>query len=108
MNFIRLSKLVLARSFSGKLAPRLLAATTSMVCFIPAAVSARDEITGLNVFGDSLMDAGNLFNLTGLPPSPPYDQKFSNGPIWVEQLADELNLAPALPLRCYPACLMGR
>ena len=50
---------------------------------------------GLNVFGDSLVDSGNLFDLTsafsflgvpGIPPSPPYAQKFSNGPIWIDQV----------------------
>ena len=50
----------------------------------------------INIFGDSLVDAGNLFELTSefssagvpaLPPSPPYAQKFSNGDLWVEKLA---------------------
>ena len=47
------------------------------------------------VFGDSLSDTGNLFELTGNvePPSPPYfDGRFSNGPVWIETLADLLDL----------------
>lgn len=61
------------------------------------------------VFGDSLSDVGNVY--TGSsgatpappapphvaqpdPPSPPYFQgRMSNGPLWVDQLADMLNVA---------------
>lgn len=42
------------------------------------------------VFGDSLSDNGNLYEYLKqqLPPSPPYFKgRFSNGYIWVEQLA---------------------
>jgi phospholipase/lecithinase/hemolysin len=41
------------------------------------------------VYGDSLSDNGNLFAADGgtYPPSPPYDGRFSNGPVAVEQLA---------------------
>lgn len=48
------------------------------------------------VFGDSLADPGNLFQATGgfVPQTPPYAQRFSNGPVWVEYLADSLNLDP--------------
>ncbi len=43
------------------------------------------------VFGDSLSDVGNLFNATGIPPSPPYfEGRASNGPLWVEYLANNL------------------
>ncbi len=40
------------------------------------------------VFGDSLSDNGNLFGATGgASPAPPYvSGRFSNGPVWVEQL----------------------
>lgn len=55
------------------------------------------------VFGDSLSDIGNLYAQTsslipflpiGVPTSPPYDQKFSNGDLWVEYLADGLVPGP--------------
>lgn len=59
----------------------------------------------LYVFGDSLSDPGNAYTLTtGLPggpfpPSPPYfNGRFSNGPVWVEDLAARLNLKNVLPL----------
>ena len=53
------------------------------------------HIKNIYVFGDSLSDTGNLFELTDTvePPSPPYfDGRFSNGPVWVEILADLLDL----------------
>jgi phospholipase/lecithinase/hemolysin len=45
------------------------------------------------VFGDSLSDVGNAFAATGgkVPPVPYYSGRFSNGPLWVEQLAPKLN-----------------
>ena len=44
------------------------------------------------VFGDSLSDMGNAFALSGglFPPSPPYAQRFSNGPVAAEYLAAHL------------------
>ena len=51
-----------------------------------------EELIG---FGDSLVDNGNLYYITGgtQPPDPPYWQgRFSNGPVWVEYLADFLGL----------------
>ncbi len=55
----------------------------------------RKPITDLYAFGDSLVDTGNLFALTGgiEPPSPPYsDGRFSNGPVWIETLGPLLGL----------------
>jgi phospholipase/lecithinase/hemolysin len=61
------------------------------------------EFDAMYVFGDSLSDIGNSFNLTkkaqgeGLPPSPPYFMgRFSNGPVWVEYLARLLQLPSSL------------
>lgn len=56
------------------------------------------------VFSDSISDTGNVFNVTTTanrfaptvtidPPSPPYfNGRYSNGPAWVEYLADDLGL----------------
>ena len=47
----------------------------------------------LIVFGDSLSDNGNLFAITGFPPAPYYFMgRFSNGPVWVEDLAQRLDV----------------
>lgn len=76
--------------------------SSCMICLEARAAS----FSGLNVFGDSLADSGNLFNLTdtllspfglpALPPSPPYAQRNSNGPIWIDNLGQSLGLAPTL------------
>lgn len=56
------------------------------------------------VFGDSMSDNGNIFSLTTLahktiplipiiPKDPPYYQgRFSNGPVWVDNLAQAMNV----------------
>lgn len=51
-------------------------------------------IDQLYVFGDSLSDVGNVFRATGGQiPAPPYAEgRYSNGKIWVEELAAKLNL----------------
>lgn len=58
-----------------------------------------DTIDQVIVFGDSLSDNGNIYNLTAdlhkvtssipiIPKDPPYYQgRFSNGPVWIEDLA---------------------
>lgn len=56
-----------------------------------------ESITALYVFGDSLSDVGTVFRATGglYPPNPPYFQgRYSNGQVWVEYLANRLQLAP--------------
>ena len=46
------------------------------------------------VFGDSLSDTGNLFEITDgiVPASPYFEGRLSNGPVWVETLAPQLEL----------------
>jgi len=62
------------------------------------AVSHAAPITSLFVFGDSLLDQGNGFLLTGGFPPPPYAQRASNGPVAAERLASVLGvpLAPSV------------
>ncbi len=58
-------------------------------------VKASAAIDQLYVFGDSLSDTGNTYKATQgiIPPSPPYFQgRFSNGPVWVEDLASSLGV----------------
>ena len=55
-----------------------------------------NDITQIVVFGDSLSDSGNSFALTLgiIPPDPPYYLgRFSNGPVALEYLAEDLELA---------------
>jgi len=52
------------------------------------------------VFGDSLTDTGNIYISQGFPQSPCYFKgRYSNGPVWIEYLADTLSLpAPTASL----------
>jgi len=43
------------------------------------------------VYGDSLSDNGNLYSVSGYPPSPYYQGRKSNGPVAVEQVATAMN-----------------
>ncbi len=45
------------------------------------------------VFGDSLSDTGRLFEAIGVPPTPYFEGRSSNGPLWVEHLANALDLS---------------
>jgi cholinesterase len=78
---------------------------TGVVSLVGSAPVHAASFTGINTFGDSLADTGNLFALTSaffppgippVPPSPPYAQRLSNGPIWVDNLAQAFNLSPVL------------
>lgn len=59
---------------------------------LSALVSAA-SINKIVVFGDSLSDNGNLYEYMQhqIPESPPYyEGRFSDGPIWVERLAESV------------------
>jgi phospholipase/lecithinase/hemolysin len=62
---------------------------------LATAATAASSFSSIVVFGDSLCDTGRLFRLThgGFPPRVAYfDGRQSNGPVWVEYLADDLRL----------------
>lgn len=92
------------------------------VSFVAAQSSAQER---LYVFGDSLSDTGNIFNVTGaaqpftdalgldlpvIPPVPPYAEggRFSNGSVWVDFLSQDLGieLVPATELSDSPITLI--
>lgn len=65
----------------------------SFLCFfvLPSFATTIDKLV---VFGDSLSDNGNMFNLTSgkIPRNPPYfSGHFSNGMVWVEYVANALH-----------------
>jgi thermolabile hemolysin len=81
--------------------------TSATLSAIPAGGSGQDsfnylvapDFSNLFVFGDSLSDQGRLFAATGqqFPPDPPYFQgRISNGPVWIESLAAQLDLPLSL------------
>lgn len=67
---------------------------------LPFKASANQKIEQIYTFGDSLSDVGNVFNATsqinnvGEPPPPYFNGRFSNGPVWVDYLAQRLKLQP--------------
>jgi len=55
----------------------------------PAAAESLNPFRAVSIYGDSLVDDGNTYRLTGetIPPSPPYyEGRFSNGPVWAEYI----------------------
>lgn len=57
--------------------------------FLFSGIVAAAPLHNIVVFGDSLSDNGNLYEIMKhqLPQSPPYyEGRFSNGPVWVEHL----------------------
>ncbi len=86
----------------------MLAGSLAISFLLPLKALAKDY-TQLNIFGDSLVDAGNIFKLSGgtVPLSPPYAGKFSNGPVWAEQLGAELGITPQLSSVVLPGLLAG-
>jgi phospholipase/lecithinase/hemolysin len=86
----------------------------AVICLFPAAVTARADYDRLVVFGDSLSDPGNAYELTGTALKPPYTElipdypyargghHLSNGATWIERLAKQMKLrksaGPALRL----------
>lgn len=80
---------MISRSLLG-----FVACSTSL--FLSVAASAA-TFTGLYVFGDSLSDRNNVYTFTfGLYPDADYaDGRLSNGPLWVETLAESYLGLPA-------------
>lgn len=73
-----------------------LAFVTSFLVISATAQAA--PYTSIYMFGDSLSDNGNFYAALSaagepVPPSPPYYMgRFSNGPVWVEDLATSLGI----------------
>ena len=64
----------------------------TLLLLLPAAAGATPS--AVYAFGDSLSDRKNLFQALGVPQPPYADGRFSNGPLWVEQLATSLGIGP--------------
>jgi phospholipase/lecithinase/hemolysin len=65
----------------------------------PASPAGGAPFSTIYAFGDSLSDAGNVYAMTlHLLPAAPYtDGHFSNGPVWVQDLAAQLGLPAPQP-----------
>ena len=78
----------------------LILALTALLLGSATAAAARQHTT-LYVFGNSLSDNGNYYEVlpTEMPDPPSNGDRWSNGPVWCELLADSLSLGPLLPSR---------
>jgi len=67
----------------------------------PAAARVATSYDAIYVFGDSYCDVGNVFIASGgtIPAEPYFDGRFSNGPIWIENVAGYMGL----PMKPYLA-----
>ncbi|QDV82869.1 SGNH/GDSL hydrolase family protein [Planctomycetes bacterium TBK1r] len=66
------------------------------VFVVTAAGQLHAQYSRVVVFGDSLCDTGNSFAATGIPPAPYYSEgRFSNGPIWIDFLQQQMGLSDA-------------
>lgn len=68
---------------------------TAPLLLIAPTPSASSSHTQIVAFGDSLSDNGNYFASASFPPSPYWQGRFTNGRVWVEQLANHLGLDAA-------------
>src|SRR5208283_4429935 len=78
---------------------RKLSISVAALLIFAVAPAQAGSFSALYAFGDSLSDVGNVFNATGgAEPSPPYAMgQFSNGPVWVQDLAKIAGLSPLAP-----------
>ena len=87
-----------AMRWSGVLKGRWAQAVVAMAVLVAASLvlsaASAAAYSQLIIFGDSLSDTGNAFLGTGktIPPPPYFLGHFSNGPVWVERLAEALDL----------------
>jgi thermolabile hemolysin len=71
-----------------------------IVLLLPNGIAYSQKYSDFYVFGDSLSDTGNMHSQWRFPPSPPYYQgRNSNGPIWLDLVAEELELPVPRPSR---------
>ncbi|HYE52420.1 MAG TPA: autotransporter domain-containing protein [Azospirillaceae bacterium] len=71
-----------------------LAAVFALAAGGAQAQQAPQRFNSLTVFGDSLSDTGNLAAFGAAPPAPYFNGRFSNGPVWNEQVGALLGGIP--------------
>ncbi len=76
---------------------RTLVRTAAALTALCAGAAQAATFSTAYFFGDSLSDTGNVYAATGgvTPPSPYFNGRFSDGPVWVEYLAAGIGHASA-------------
>ncbi|KAJ3231442.1 hypothetical protein HDU81_003749 [Chytriomyces hyalinus] len=69
--------------------------------------NALPPIKTIIAFGDSITDVGNTKSVSGVPPAPYYNGRFSNGPVWVEYLSGYLSNATLYDFAYGGACALA-
>jgi len=79
--------------------PRKLPAIIAALMVAALAPAPAQAYTAIYAFGDSLSDVGNVFGATGgaIPGAPYANGQFSNGPVWVQDLAQLAGLSLLTP-----------
>jgi phospholipase/lecithinase/hemolysin len=74
-------------------------AATAVSVGVLAGTAQATPFTGIYAFGDSLSDVGNLYLATsGALPAAPYSNgRFTNGNVWVQDVASSLGLGAVTP-----------
>lgn len=84
---------------------RVVAFAALSVLLVRSHATAQQSFNDVIVFGDSLSDTGNVYAITGgaavYPPH--FGGRFSNGPVWVERLAERLGLGVSTETEPVPA-----
>jgi phospholipase/lecithinase/hemolysin len=76
-----------------RLVPLLTLVLFGLAAAPPQTHANSEPFSHVPVFGDSLSDTGNLYQLSGgLPPAPYWNGRFCNGPVWVEYLVAGLRM----------------
>jgi len=72
---------------------RRLVAGALALAWTSSTASAIPIFSGITSLGDSLSDVGRIHGLFGdiYPDTPPDEDRFSNGPVWIEYLAESLH-----------------
>lgn len=98
MKAIRFASTILLSRSARRLFRFSIVAVWVMLCCLASApeggaiATSQNTSQSIYVFGDSLSDTGNLFNQIGQPTRPYANGRFSNGLVWSDRLANQLQI----------------
>jgi thermolabile hemolysin len=88
-----MNKTIVSRIVGLRIRPVVSLILASLLLGVISVGAGSSPFSRIVVFGDSLSDTGNFHRLTGGVPGAPYASgRFSNGPLWIEYLAEDLGM----------------